>query len=96
MRRAAAVPPQPVPRYRAPEAVLFSWEAPISGLMWEATGGGRGQRLIAIIREGQSSGGTTVTMPNSRKCLSKAKAVVMPSRCITTRLTQSVKLHSLS
>ena len=46
--------------------------------------------------EGQSSGGTTVTMPNSRKCLSKAKAVVMPSRCITTRLTQSVKLHSLS
>ncbi len=40
--------------------------------------------------------GTTATFPNWRKCTSNATSVVMPSRSITTRLTQSVKLQSLS
>ena len=40
--------------------------------------------------------GTTFTLPNWRKWLSKAKAVGMDSRSITALLTQSVKLHALS
>jgi hypothetical protein len=40
--------------------------------------------------------GTTVTVPNCRKSSSNANAVRIPSRSMTTRLTQSVKLQSLS